>query len=158
MTAFTAGTYSAKQGSIKKLWHTIDANGMVLGRLAAEVAKILRGKHKPQYTPHMDSGDNIVIVNARKIVLTGKKLEDKVHYWHTNHPGGIKERTMKKILTSRFPERVIVKAVERMMPKDSALARKQMKCLHVYPDAEHPHTGQNPMLLDLGVRNIKNKR
>lgn len=158
MTSYTAGTYSAKAGEIKKNWHVIDASSLVLGRLASEVAKILRGKHKAQFTPHMDSGDNVIIINADKVALTGKKLDQDIFYWHTNHPGGIKERSKRKILDGRFPQRVVVKAIERMMPKDSPLARQQMKCLHVYAGETHPHAAQKPNSLDIAARNIKNKR
>ena len=156
--SFTAGTYSAKPQDVTRAWHIIDAEGMVLGRMAAEVAKILRGKHKAQFTPHINCGDNVVIINAGKVKLTGDKLEKKKFYWHTGHPGGIKERTMGQILTGRFPERVVKKAIERMMPKESPLARQQLKNLHVYAADTHPHEGQKPQALDLVKRNSKNKR
>jgi large subunit ribosomal protein L13 len=158
MSAFTAGTYSPKQAEVVRDWCLIDAKNMVLGRLASEIAKILRGKHKPRFTPYMNFGDNVIVINAEKIALTGKKLEQKIFYWHTNHPGGIKERSVKKILGGRFPSRVLEKAVERMMPKDSALARDQMKCLHVYAGESHLHEAQKPVLLDLASRNRKNTR
>lgn len=150
-------TYSAKQNEVEKKWVVIDAEDVVLGRLASTVAMILRGKHKPQYTPHIDTGDHVVVINADKVKLTGKKLTDKKFFWHTGYPGGIKERTMGQILGGRYPERVILKAVERMMPR-GPLSRAQFKKLRVYSGAEHPHTAQQPEVLDLAARNPKNKR
>lgn len=158
MTSFSAGTTFANQVKITKEWYVIDADGLVLGRLATEVAEILRGKHKPYYTPHLDCGDNVVIINAHKIQVTGKKLENRVFHWHTSHPGGIKQRTIKERLTGKAPEKVVEKSIERMMPKDSPLARKQMKCLHIYANTEHSHQAQKPKVLDLASRNRKNKR
>jgi large subunit ribosomal protein L13 len=140
-----------------KKWILIDAEGLVLGRLAAEVAKILRGKHKPTFTPNMDCGDNVVIINAEKIAVTGRKLTDKKFYWHTGHPGGIKSRTMGQILEGEYPERAIKKAVERMVPR-GPLGRKQMSNLKVYAGTEHPHEAQKPTVLDLAARNSKNTR
>ena len=154
---FEMRTYSARPADIEKKWVVIDAEGVVLGRLAAQVANILRGKHKPSYTPHMDCGDNVIVVNAQKVKLTGKKLADKVYYWHTGWPGGIKSRTAGQILDSRHPERVVRKAVERMVPR-GPLGRQQMKNLRVYPGAEHPHEAQQPVALDLAARNPKNRR
>lgn len=151
-------TYSAKLADIENNWLLIDAEDVILGRLSSDVAKILRGKHKPTYTPHMDCGDHVVIINADKVKLTGRKRTSKTYYWHTGYPGGLKERTADKILDGRFPERVLQKAIERMMPKDSPLARKQMKKLHVYAGAEHPHEAQKPKVLDFAARNPKNKR
>ena len=151
-------TYAMKPAEVEKSWTLIDAEGLVVGRLAAVIATRLRGKHKATYTPHVDTGDNIVVVNADKIVFTGKKLSDKKFYWHTGYPGGIKERTMDKILGGAHPERVLMKAVERMMPKDSPLARKQMTNLKIYAGAEHPHEAQNPAVLDVASMNPKNKR
>lgn len=151
-------TYSAKPADIENKWWVIDAEDIILGRLSSDVAKILRGKHKPTYTPHMDCGDNVIIVNADKIKLTGKKRTQKTYYWHTGHPGGLKERTADKILDGRFPERVMHKAIERMMPKDSPLARQQMKRLYVYANSQHPHEAQQPEVLDYAARNPKNKR
>lgn len=151
-------TYSAKPADIENKWWVIDAEDVILGRLSSDVAKILRGKHKPTYTPHMDCGDHVIILNAEKVKLTGKKRENKKYYWHTGHAGGIKERTAEKILDGRFPERVLEKAVERMMPKESPLARKQMKKLHIYAGAAHPHEAQKPDVLDYAARNPKNKR
>lgn len=151
-------TYTAKPSEVKKNWLVIDAEGVVLGRLAAEVAKLLRGKHKPIFTPHIDTGDHVVIVNADKVRLTGRKMEQKLYYHHTGHPGGIKERSAKYIMAGRFPERIVQKAVERMLPKDSPLARDQFSKLHVYPGAEHPHTAQQPTVFDIAAKNPKNKR
>lgn len=150
-------TYSMKASEIDKKWILIDAEGLVMGRLAAEVAKILRGKHKATYTPNMDCGDNVIIINAEKVKLTGRKMTDKKFYWHTGHPGGIKSRTMGEILEGRFPERAIQKAVERMVPR-GPLGRQQMKNLRVYAGSEHPHEAQSPEVLDLASRNAKNKR
>ncbi len=150
-------TYSAKPADVEKKWVVIDAEGLVVGRLATVIATRLRGKHKPMYTPHVDCGDNVIVVNAEKVVLTGRKLQRKVFHWHTGYPGGIKERTMEKILSSKHPERVVVQAVERMMPKDSPLARTQMTNLKVYAGADHPHTAQQPEPLDVGAMNRKNR-
>ncbi len=150
-------TYSAKPAEVEKKWILIDAEGVVLGRLASHVANILRGKTKATYTPHIDVGDNVIIINAEKVKLTGKKMTDKKFFWHTGHPGGIKERTMGQILGGRYPERVIEKAVERMIPR-GPLGRAQMKKLRVYAGAEHPHEAQQPEVLDFAARNPKNKR
>lgn len=150
-------TYSAKPSEVEKKWVLIDAEGVVLGRLASIVAMRLRGKHKPTFTPHIDCGDNVIVINAEKVKLTGKKLTDKVFYWHTNHPGGIKGRTMGQLLGGRFPERVIVKAVERMITR-GPLGRQQMKNLRVYAGAAHPHDAQQPEVLDVAGMNPKNKR
>jgi large subunit ribosomal protein L13 len=150
-------TFSATPSDIEKKWVLIDAEGVVLGRLASQVAKILRGKHKPSFTPHMDCGDNVIVVNAEKVKLTGKKLSDKKFYWHTGYPGGIKERTMGQILEGKYPERVVEKAVERMITRNN-LGRQQMKNLRVYAGSEHPHEAQQPEVLDLQAMNPKNKR
>ncbi len=150
-------TYSAKPSEIEKKWILIDATDVVVGRLAAVVATRLRGKHKPTYTPHMDCGDNVIIINADKVKYTGKKLDNKIFYWHTGHPGGIKERSMRDLLTGKFPERVLEKAIERMMPR-GPLARQQLKNLRVYTGAEHPHEAQAPEVLDAASLNAKNKR
>jgi large subunit ribosomal protein L13 len=150
-------TYSAKPSEMVKKWIVIDADGVVLGRLASVVANRLRGKHKTTFTPHMDDGDHVVVINAEKVKLTGKKLSDKKFFWHTGHPGGIKERTMGQILDSRYPERVIMKAVERMVPR-GPLGRKQMSNLRVYAGAAHPHEAQQPEVLDVAAMNPKNKR
>jgi len=150
-------TFSATPSDIEKKWVLIDAEGVVLGRLASQVAKILRGKHKPSFTPHMDCGDNVIVINAEKVKLTGKKLADKKFYWHTGYPGGIKERTMGQILEGKYPERVVEKAVERMITRNN-LGRQQMKNLRVYAGSEHPHEAQQPEVLDLQAMNPKNKR
>jgi large subunit ribosomal protein L13 len=150
-------TYVTKTADVEKKWVLIDADGLVVGRLAAIVARRLRGKHKPSYTPHVDDGDNVIIVNADKIVLTGRKRQDKVYHWHTGHIGGIKERSARQILEGKFPERVVEKAVERMMP-DGPLARRQLKNLRVYAGAVHPHEAQQPEPLDVAAMNRKNSR
>ena len=150
-------TYSMKPAEVEKTWFVIDAEDMVLGRMASEIAKILRGKHKAGYTPHVDCGDNVIVINAAKVKLTGRKYTDKTYYWHTGHPGGIKSRTAKDILTGNFPERVVRTAVERMVPR-GPLGSQQMKNLRVYPGADHPHEAQQPVALDLAARNAKNKR
>jgi large subunit ribosomal protein L13 len=151
-------TYSAKPSEVKKKWVLIDAEGVVLGRLASEVAKILRGKNKPIFTPHIDTGDHVVVINADKVKLTGKKRTDKVYYRHTGFPGGIKSASPEFILGGKHPERVIEKAVERMLPKESPLARDQFGKLRVYGGAEHPHAAQNPEVYDFASKNPKNKR
>ena len=150
-------TYSAKPADIEKKWILIDADGAVLGRLAAQVSMILRGKHKPTYTPHMDCGDNVIVINAEKVRLTGNKLSDKVYYRHTGYPGGIRSNTAGEILEGKFPERVIEKAVERMMTRNR-LGRHLMGNLKVYAGPEHPHEAQTPEVLDLATLNPKNKR
>ncbi|MGE0747529.1 MAG: 50S ribosomal protein L13 [Rhodospirillales bacterium] len=150
-------TYSAKPAEVESKWHLIDAEGLVLGRLAAICATMLRGKHKPMFTPHIDCGDNIVVVNAEKVHLTGRKLKDKIFYWHTGYPGGIKERSMGQTLASKHPERVIQKAVERMLPK-GVLGREQLKKLKVYAGPAHPHEAQQPKPFDVGALNRKNMR
>lgn len=150
-------TYTAKPAEIEKKWILIDAEGIVLGRLASIVAMRLRGKHKPSFTPHMDMGDNVIIINADKVQMTGKKRDDKTYYWHTGHPGGIKQRTARQILEGKFPERVVTKAVQRMLP-GGPLSRQQMTNLRVYASAEHPHEAQQPEVLDLRAMNPKNSR
>jgi large subunit ribosomal protein L13 len=150
-------TYSARPADIEPDWLLIDADGVVLGRLATYVATRLRGKHKPLFTPHVDCGDHVVVINAEKVRLTGRKRTDKIFYWHTGHPGGIKQRTMGQILDGRYPERAIVKAVERMIAR-GPLGRAVMKKLHVYKGPEHPHGGQQPQSVDLALLNPKNKR
>ncbi len=150
-------TYSAKPSEIEKKWYVIDAEGLVLGRMAAVISRMLRGKHKPSFTPHMDCGDNIVVINAEKVKLTGKKLADKVYYCHTGHPGGIRTNTAGGILAGKRPERVVMKAVERMLPR-GPLGRQQMKNLKVFKGSEHPHEAQKPEALDVGAMNDKNKR
>lgn len=150
-------TYAMKAGEIEKKWTVIDAEGIVLGRLASIVATRLRGKHKATFSPHLDMGDNVIIVNADKVQMTGNKRADKKYYWHTGHPGGIKHRTAGQILEGRFPERVVTKAVQRMMP-GGPLTRQQLTHLRVYAGAEHPHTAQEPEVLDLKSKNPKNTR
>ena len=150
-------TYSAKAADIEKKWVLIDAKGLIVGRLATIVALRLRGKHKPTYTPHVDDGDNVVIVNADKVVLTGRKREQKVYRHHTGYIGGIKERTAKYILEGRFPERVVEKAVQRMLPR-GPLGRKQFGNLRVYKGSDHPHAAQQPEPLDIAAMNRKNTR
>lgn len=150
-------TYSAKPSDVDKKWILIDADGLVLGRLASVIAMRLRGKHKPSFTPHIDCGDNVIVINAEKVKLTGNKLADKTFYWHTGHPGGIKGRTMGQLLSGRFPERVIEKAVERMITR-GPLGRQQMKNLRIYAGPAHPHEAQQPELLDVAALNPKNKR
>lgn len=150
-------TYSAKASDIEKKWILIDAKGLVVGRLATLVAMRLRGKHKPTYTPHMDDGDNVIVINAEKVVLTGRKREDKVYHHYTGYQGGIKEHTARFILEGKFPERVIEKAVERMLPR-GPLGRKQLGNLRVYKGPTHPHEAQAPVLLDVASLNPKNAR
>ena len=150
-------TYSAKPAEIQKKWILIDAKGLVVGRLATLVAMRLRGKHLPTYTPHVDCGDNVIIVNAAKVVLTGRKRERKVYHHHTGFIGGIKERSAKSILEGRFPERVVEKAVERMLPR-GPLGRQQLGNLRVYAGTDHPHEAQQPETLDVASMNRKNMR
>ncbi len=150
-------TFSAKPADIEKKWIIIDAEGVVLGRLASIVAMRLRGKHKASFTPHMDMGDNVIIINAEKVQMTGKKRTDKKYYWHTGHPGGIKFRTAGQLLEGDYPERVMTKAVQRMLP-GGPLSRQQMTNLRVYAGAEHPHEAQNPEVVDVKSMNSKNTR
>jgi large subunit ribosomal protein L13 len=150
-------TYSAKPSEVEKKWFVIDADGLVLGRMASVIAMRLRGKHKPMYTPHIDCGDNIIVINAEKVRLTGRKRTDKTYFWHTGYPGGIKQRTAEQILDGRFPERVVIKAVERMISR-SPMGRQQMRKLHAYAGAEHPHQAQQPEVLDVAAMNPKNNR
>jgi large subunit ribosomal protein L13 len=150
-------TISIKPADVKKDWVLIDAEGLILGRLAAIVANRLRGKHKAIFTPHVDCGDNIIIVNADKVKLTGKKMEDSVFYYHTGYPGGIKGRSVKERLAGKNPQTVVEKAVERMITR-GPLQRQQMKNLHVYVGPEHPHAAQQPKSLDVGALNRKNRK
>jgi large subunit ribosomal protein L13 len=150
-------TYAAKPGEVEKKWVLIDANGLVVGRLATLIAVRLKGKHKAAYTPHVDTGDNIIVINAEKVVFTGKKTEDKIYQWHTGYPGGLKERRPKQILASKFPERILQKAVERML-KRGPLQRKLMRNLKVYAGTKHPHEAQKPEPLDVKALNSKNVR
>jgi large subunit ribosomal protein L13 len=148
-------TYSARPSEVDKKWVMIDAEGLVVGRLAAVIATRLRGKHRPIFTPHIDTGDNIIVVNADKVVFTGNKRDKKTYYWHTGYPGGIKQRKAHQILDGRFPERVLEAAVRRMMP-DGPLGRQQLKNLRIYNGPEHPHEAQAPEVLDVASRNVKN--
>jgi large subunit ribosomal protein L13 len=150
-------TYTAKPADIQKKWILIDAEGVVLGRLASLVAMRLRGKHKASFTPHMDMGDNVIIINADKVQMTGKKRTDKIYYWHTGYPGGIKQRTAGDILEGNHPERVLTKAIQRMLP-GGPLSRQQMTNLRVYAGAEHGHEAQNPEIVDVKSMNPKNSR
>ncbi len=150
-------TYSAKPTDVDRKWFIVDADGLVLGRLAVVVANRLRGKHKTMFTPHIDCGDNIVIVNAEKVRLTGNKRADKVYYWHTGYPGGIKSRNAETILDGAHPERVLQKAVQRMLPK-TKLGRQQLTKLKIYAGPDHPHEAQSPEVLDVAAMNSKNKR
>ena len=150
-------TYSAKAADIEKKWVLIDAEGLVVGRLASIVAMHLRGKHKPTFTPHVDDGDNVIIVNAEQVVLTGRKREKKIYHHHTGYPGGIKDRTQRQLLDGRFPERVLENAVRRMIPS-GPLGRQQMRNLRVYAGDKHPHEAQAPVTLDVASMNTKNVR
>ena len=150
-------TYATQPSDITRKWYVVDATDVVLGRLAAQVAKLLRGKHKPYFTPNLDCGDYVVVINADKVKLTGKKLTDKKYYKHTGWIGGIKETTVGKILNGRFPERVVEKAVERMISRNP-MGRQQMTKLKVYAGENHPHTAQNPEVFDIASMNEKNKR
>lgn len=150
-------TYSAKPGEVEKKWVLIDAEGLVVGRLATLIAIRLKGKHKPAYTPHVDMGDNVIVVNAEKVVFTGNKYEDKKYEWHTGYPGGLKTRSPRQIIEGKFPERVVVKAVERMLAR-GPLQRRLMTNLKVYAGPSHPHEAQQPTALDVAALNRKNKR
>jgi len=156
MKALMKTTKSATPATVEKKWLLIDAEGLVVGRAASIIASILRGKHKPSYTPHVDCGDNVIVINADKVKFTGKKMTDKVYYKHTGYAGGIKETTPAKILDGRFPERVLEKAIERMIPR-GPLGRDQMRNLRVFAGTEHPHEAQHPEVLDIASRNRKNK-
>jgi large subunit ribosomal protein L13 len=154
----TRTTTYLKGDSVEKRWIVVDAEGAVVGRLASFIAMRLRGKHRPDYTPNVDCGDHVVVINADKVKFTGRKLAQKTYHWHTGYPGGIKSRTAEKVLGGRFPERVLEKAVERMLPKESPLARKQMTHLRLYTGAEHPHEAQSPEPVDFVAINAKNAR
>ena len=154
----TTQSMSTEAAAKDKKWIVIDADGVVLGRLASLVALRLKGKHKPAFTPHVDCGDNVIIVNAGKVHLTGNKMKNRLFQWHTGFPGGIKQRTPGETLRGKRPEALVEKAIERMMKKDSPLARKQMSNLKVYVGADHPHAAQNPTALDVAKLNPKNKR
>jgi large subunit ribosomal protein L13 len=153
----TMSTYVAKPGEVEKKWVLIDGNGLVVGRLASLIAVRLRGKHRATYTPHVDTGDNVIVINAEKVVFTGNKTEDKIYQWHTGYPGGLKERRPRQILASKFPERILEKAVERML-KRGPLQRKLMRNLKVYAGSAHPHEAQKPEPLDVKTLNSKNAR
>ena len=150
-------TYSARLPDIRRDWFVIDAEDVILGRLASVVATRLRGKHKPMYTPHMDCGDHVIVVNAEKVKLTGNKRDQRVFHWHTGYPGGIKGRSSGQILEGKHPERVVIKAIERMVPR-TPLGREMMRKLKVYAGPDHPHGAQRPTPLDLAAMNPKNKR
>ena len=150
-------SFSLRHQDVKKKWVVIDADGVILGRLAAAVALILRGKHRPTFTPSVDCGDNVVVINADKVQMTGRKANEKPFFYHTGHPGGIKERTRAQILAGAHPERVIEKAVERMLPK-GPLGTRQLGNMKVYAGAEHPHAAQNPVTINFAARNSKNKK
>jgi large subunit ribosomal protein L13 len=150
-------TYVAKPGEIAKKWVLIDADGLVVGRLATIIAVRLKGKHKADYTPHVDTGDNVIVINAEKVVFTGRKTEDKLYQWHTGYPGGLKQRTPRQILNGKFPERILEKAVERML-KRGPLQRQLMRNLKVYAGGKHPHDAQKPESLDVKALSRKNVR
>ena len=150
-------THTTKPSDIERKWYVVDAEGVILGRLSAEIAKILRGKNKPYFTPNLDCGDYVVVINADKVKLTGKKLVNKHYYKHTGYIGSVKDTTAGKVLSGRFPERVIQKAVERMISRNP-LGRQMMTKLKVYAGSEHPHTAQNPIVWDFASQNSKNKR
>jgi len=154
----TKTTASLKPADVQQKWIVVDAEGVVVGRLATFVASRLRGKHRPDYTPHVDCGDHVVVINADKVKFTGRKLQQKLYHRHTGHPGGVKSPTAGFILGGKFPERIVEKAVERMLPKESPLAREQLSHLRVYAGAEHPHAAQNPEVVDFKSMNPKNAR
>merc|ERR1712072_1546264 len=149
--------YSLKKSEIKRKWILINAENLILGRLASIVALKLRGKDKPEFTPHVDCGDCIVIINAEKIHLTKSKKEKKTYFWHTGFPGGIKKITTKEILNGKYPERILIKAIQRMLPKNK-LANKQMKNLKIYKGNNHPHKAQNPSNINIEKLNNKNSK
>ena len=151
------GTWVAKPGEVEKKWVVINGEGLVVGRLASIIAIRLRGKHKPTYTPHVDTGDNVIVINAEKVVFTGNKFEDKQYHRHTGYPGGLKTRTPRMIIEGKFPERVVELAVERMLRR-GPLQRKLMRNLKIYKGPEHPHAAQNPVALDVAKMNRKNVR
>ena len=156
MKALMKTTKVATPYTVEKKWHIVDADGLVVGRAATIIANILRGKHKPSYTPFIDCGDNVIVINADKVRFTGKKLKDKIYYRHTGYAGGIKGVTADKILDGRFPERILEKAIERMIPR-GPLGRQQMRNLRIFKGAEHDHAAQNPQVLDVAGMNRKNK-
>ena len=150
-------TYTAKPSEIEKKWWLIDAEDLVVGRLSSIIAKILRGKHKTTFTPNIDCGDYVIVINADKVKLTGKKYAEKLYYWHTGYPGGIKDRTARQIMEGKYPERILEYAVSRMMSR-GPLQRDLMTKLHIYKGNEHKHQAQNPQIIDVGAMNRKNKK
>lgn len=144
-------TYSTTPKDIEREWWVVDAEGQTLGRLATRIAEILRGKHKPYFAPHLDTGDFVIVINAEKIHVTGKRLDQKRYWRHTGYPGGIKSRTLREMLDTH-PDRVIQKAVKGMLPSNSALGRQMLKKLKVYAGPSHPHEAQNPKPLELTTR------
>ena len=156
MKALMKTTKAVKPAEVEKKWHIVDADGLVVGRAATIIANLLRGKHKPSFTPHVDCGDNVIVINAEKVRFTGRKLQQQTYYKHTGYAGGIKEITADKVLAGRFPERVLEKAVERMIPR-GPLGRQQMRNLRIFAGSEHPHAAQNPEVLDIAGMNRKNK-
>lgn len=157
MQSYTAKSYTAKPSEIERKWWLIDAENLVVGRVSTIIANILRGKHKPTFSPNLDCGDHVVVINADKIKFTGKKYANKKYYWHTGHPGGIKERSARQILEGRFPERILEESVSRMISR-GPLQRDIMVKLHIYAGSEHKHQGQNPQVLDIAAMNRKNKK
>jgi large subunit ribosomal protein L13 len=150
-------TYSAKPSEIERKWWLIDAENLVVGRVSTIIANLLRGKHKATFTPHLDCGDHVVVINAEKVKLTGKKYAEKLYYWHTGHPGGIKDKTAREILEGKFPERILQYAVERMISR-GPLQRDIMLKLRIFKGPEHKHQAQNPQILDVAAMNRKNKK
>jgi large subunit ribosomal protein L13 len=150
-------SFELRHQDVKKSWIVVDADGVILGRLASAIATILRGKHRPTFTASVDCGDNVIVINAEKVRMTGRKATDKIFFYHTGYAGGIKERSRAQILAGAHPERVIEKAVERMLPK-GPLGRRQLDNLKVYKGTQHPHVAQNPKVFDFASRNPKNKR
>ncbi len=148
MSTKLSSTFFAKPSYVQKKWLLIDAKDQILGRLASQIAKILRGKHKPYFTPHINCGDNVVVINADKLKLTGKKFQQKIYYRHTGFPGGIKQIKAIDLISGKHPERMLQLAVKRMLPKESPLARQQLKCMHVYAGEKHPHEAQSPVLIN----------
>lgn len=155
--SYVARSYSAKPSEIERKWWLIDAQDLVVGRVSTIIANLLRGKHKPTFTPHLDCGDHVVVINADKIKFTGKKLADKKYYWHTGHPGGIKEKTAREILEGNFPERILENSISRMISR-GPLQRDILKKLHIYNGPEHKHQGQSPEVLDVAALNRKNTK
>jgi large subunit ribosomal protein L13 len=150
-------TYVATPANVERKWFVVDAEDMILGRMASEIAKILRGKHKPTFSPHVDCGDHVIVVNAEKVRLTGNKRDQEKFFWHTGWVGGVKGETLGQRLDGAHPERVVIKAVERMISRNP-LGRDIMTKLKVYAGPDHPHEAQSPEVLDLASRNPKNKR